>query len=271
MTTSGFLYKTDPSDHLLAIPSYEDVRSRRLRMVECLRAIHDSNMMFFRACGDANPKCIVYAAINKNNLKIYVGATERGISTRSYFHFYKAEHNGKGLFSSAIRKHGKDSFEFFILVKCKDFFDALVKERQYISAIMPEYNMTAGGGGIKGYKFTPEQIEKGVSKRRGKPNKKKGTSLSSEERARVSTGVKKWHLENSDRLGLRLIAAENVKKAIAAREKPVECIEDNRCFSSASKAARYYEIDSSQVIYSCRMFPNHKPRKHKSFKYIEKN
>ena len=69
-----------------------------------------------------NPACIVYAAINTLNGKVYVGATEKGLAGRRQKHLANAKRGQSGKFYTAIRKHGPEAFHFVPLCAATDFF-----------------------------------------------------------------------------------------------------------------------------------------------------
>jgi len=114
---------------------------------------------------------LVYMAINLVNDKIYIGATEKGLSSRRARHFWNAKTGRPGKFYNAIRKYGKNKFSFVEVLKCKDFWEALREEELYIKALKPHYNLTAGGGGVKGYKFSAESRAKMSAAKLGKPGR----------------------------------------------------------------------------------------------------
>lgn len=242
---TGFAYNVNRSRSIFSAPSYEMVRRARPHVVDNIRAAHQSNLMFSEATG-TSLRCVVYAAINKTNNKIYVGMTGSGLETRSRQHINSARSgSSKGIFSSALRKYGKESFEFFIVSICRNIEEADEKEKDAIDAIRPEYNMTSGGGGQHGYVRSDEQKKKMASARR------------------------LWWGKNRDNEGY----LQTIRKvAIAAgklRSRSVVCVSDgNRRFASQHDAARFYGIDSRSVYRSCKN-PNRKRRTAHKFRYAE--
>lgn len=116
-------------------------------------------------------KCVVYMAINLKTDDIYIGATEKGVRQRQLRHLWNARNGRPGKLYNAIRKYGENNFLFVEHLKCVDFWDALKQEEFYIKAMRPKYNLTAGGGGVKGYKFSEESKQRMAAAKRGKPGR----------------------------------------------------------------------------------------------------
>ncbi len=263
--SNEYNYTIDDDGTPCGNPSPDVIRANRPKIIKLLRKISESVIWRHGISGDT---CCVYAAINLVTNKIYVGATERGLAHRRSVHLSNARKGRPGKFYNSIRKHGENSFDFIILSKCKDFFDALRVEAGFIKSIRPEYNMTAGGGGIKGYRFTQEQIEKSASKRRGIPSKKKGIPLSDAFKKKVSDGVVEWWKDKiNDKAYIDKLTI-SCKLANDARRRAVVCVRDGRVFVSATDAASFYGIRVGQVSYSCK-HTDHKPRKIPKFRYYD--
>ena len=161
---------------------------------------------------------VVYMALNKVNGAFYIGATEKGTEQRSIIHLGNVRRAEKNLrFYRAVRKHGAENFKFLTIKECSDYWDALESERQYISLLKPRYNMTAGGGGIKGYRHTPEAIVKMSAAKKGKPGHPNSPEhkLRLAECRRAEKGIKKLH--GSAKEAIRA----NSRKANAARRRRV--------------------------------------------------
>jgi len=118
---------------------------------------------------DYPAKFVVYEAMNLINRKCYIGVTTKGVYHRQKQHLAAARYGKKGAkFYNAIRKYGENNFWFYILAVCEDFDEALREEMEFIKALKPEYNMTIGGEGVVGYKFSKEVKLKNVESRRAK-------------------------------------------------------------------------------------------------------
>jgi predicted GIY-YIG superfamily endonuclease len=110
---------------------------------------------------------IVYKATNKINGKVYVGYTSKKLVERIYAHFRKSINAKERAFSQpfklALRKYGKDNFEWEELFSCETKAEACQKEIEMIekyNSLSPNgYNMTLGGeGGIPS-----EDVKKRIS------------------------------------------------------------------------------------------------------------
>ncbi len=99
-------------------------------------------------------KTILYMATNIVNGKRYIGITRCGLKTRRQRHFTTARSGRGSVFGAAIRKYGKDNFEFRVLVVCPNFEYSKSVEVSAISRFKPEYNVTAGGDGAVGFRHS---------------------------------------------------------------------------------------------------------------------
>ncbi len=227
--------------------------------LRCIEAIGSR----LRISSQEEPKIIVYAALNKINGKLYIGITEKGLRVRKYSHIWRAKNGLKSKFASAIRKYGEESFEWVILIKCRDYWDALRREAWIIEDLKPEYNMTAGGGGIKGYKFPPEIIAKCVEGRRGKTGhpcpqwlKEKNAALRRAEKGKFRSEA------------CQTASSKNIRKAIAAKVRSVVCVTDGKVYNSVSAAAAEYGLTTGQISHYCNT--NCRSRRGLVFKHAER-
>lgn len=209
---------------------------------------------------------IVYIARNKINGKCYVGATEKPLKERAYGHFWRAKNGRRGVFSSAIRKYGEDAFEWSVIFACRDFFDALDWERVFISKIKPEYNMTEGGGGVKGLKFSDESRAKMAARKKGKPNHWSNGQMPAEIRERLAEYRR---AEAGRTLTEKQLAAmhRNAATANGARRRKVLCITTGVEYESVTQAAKAFGLTTSMIGYYCR--GRFKSRNGIEFKYLK--
>ena len=105
---------------------------------------------------------LVYMVINRINGKRYIGVTRKTLEQRRYSHFWAARNGSKLVFASAIRKYGPDAFEFSVMQTFDDYLDALIAERDLIAKYKPEYNVSAGGVGPNGIKWSTQLRERMV-------------------------------------------------------------------------------------------------------------
>ena len=100
----------------------------------------------------------IYIVENKVNGKSYVGQTNN-LSVRKKRHLSGS--SCAKLLNRAVKKYGVDKFEFFVLESCNGQEASNLRERYWIKALVTlspaGYNLSAGGGGISGYSFSPEQ------------------------------------------------------------------------------------------------------------------
>ena len=113
---------------------------------------------------------IIYKVVNKINGKCYIGQTIKSLKYRKSCHLWEVNRNNTNVyFHNAIRKYGKDNFEWKILCKCetKDELDEMEFHyiKQYNSFKPNGYNLTLGGNkGTYGWipsKETRRKISKG--------------------------------------------------------------------------------------------------------------
>jgi len=148
---------------------------------------------------------IIYKVENKITKKVYIGQTKFSLNRRKTQHIIDCNKNNDNIyFYNAIRKYGIDSFEWKILCECKTKEELDEMEfhfiKQYNSLSPYGYNLTLGGEGTHGYKFSDAQKRKISKKLTGRilseETKKKiseahlGIPLTKEHRLKVSKGRK---------------------------------------------------------------------------------
>lgn len=223
---------------------------------------YPSNMRDFIHVASAT----VYVATNKANGKCYVGATDKPLAVRAYKHRWNAKKGMPGKFYTAIRKYGPEAFEFKPAVACAHFFDALVEEERLIAERKPAYNLTAGGGGVKGLKFSEASRAKMSAAKRGKPNHWSNGAMPVELRKRLADLRR---AEAGRPLTPRRLAAmqKNSQIANAARRKPVICVETGKQYPSVSAAAIEHGVSTATIINSCKgLFAS--SRTGRTFRYV---
>ena len=94
---------------------------------------------------------IIYIVINKINKKVYVGQTINSLPNRKKSHYYEMRTNrDNNHFHNALRKYGKNQFNWFILKKCENLEELDVWEKFYIKVLNSQnkkygHNLTDGG------------------------------------------------------------------------------------------------------------------------------
>jgi hypothetical protein len=111
-----------------------------------------------------------YMITNTQNGKSYIGITTRTVSRRWYEHCFVKNSCGQ-LLNKAINKYGKDSFIIETIASAKTLKDLKEIEKQLIdqnqTKVPHGYNLTNGGDGLFGYKFTEEQKKRNGDAKRG--------------------------------------------------------------------------------------------------------
>jgi len=91
---------------------------------------------------------IIYKATNLINGKVYIGQTKSQLVRRKNQHIYTAMHSSKLYFHNAIRKYGKDNFDWSVVRVCDNIDEMNVFEQYYIlyyDSMNNGYNLTSGG------------------------------------------------------------------------------------------------------------------------------
>lgn len=128
--------------------------------------------------------CHVYKIKNKLTNKVYIGISKICYKQRWKKHCYNYKYNNKYkniILYSSMRKHGPENFEIDLLCRASSWERAKILERYYIRfyrsfigyAKSQGYNMTQGGDGTAGYKFTEYQLKKRSEKKLTNEHKRK--------------------------------------------------------------------------------------------------
>jgi group I intron endonuclease len=102
----------------------------------------------------------IYLILHRASGKKYVGQTTQKLSERIRCHIK----DGETMVGNAMRKHGKNAFDFAIIDGANSLEDLNRKEQEWIKhygSMKPfGYNYTAGGDGSPGLKHSAESKEK---------------------------------------------------------------------------------------------------------------
>ncbi len=115
----------------------------------------------------------VYKVTNVVTGKVYIGQTSKSIEDRWKQHVLNTRYSYMcGRLKKSIIKHGEDSFVVEELDSAVSLAQVLQKEIYWISTYNSTdpsvgYNITGGGEGTLGYKFSPEVVESRAQKSRG--------------------------------------------------------------------------------------------------------
>lgn len=100
----------------------------------------------------------IYMRRNKINNKMYIGQTINSLDKR-----WRQEFREKSLLGRALRKHGPENFDNFVLEECEDIDTLNFREQCYIAqfgTIAPHgYNLTCGGRNGKKSIFTRNKMK----------------------------------------------------------------------------------------------------------------
>lgn len=124
-----------------------------------------------------NRRGIIYKAVNQINGKCYIGKTVDSLKERQRCHHREINKNKLNThFVRALKKYGKEKFEWFIIGYIdKDINNKLSElEIYYIkkyNSIKNGYNMTEGGEGIMGYHFFCKKSEEEILEYKNKLSK----------------------------------------------------------------------------------------------------
>jgi len=138
-------------------------------------------------------KCygIIYKATNKINGKIYIGRTIKSLAERIRGHISKSLNNSSGniYFHNAIKKYGPENFEWKVIAKynsLEELNKAEIKMIEKYNTFEKGYNLTVGGEGTVGYKFTEETRKKMSEAQKGEKSHMYGKHISEEHKRKLS-------------------------------------------------------------------------------------
>jgi group I intron endonuclease len=160
---------------------------------------------------------IIYTATNKINRLIYVGKTSQTLKARIKDHRTCIAKGNRQYFINALRKYGIEGFLWKIV--CNVSLASLLSEKEiyWIAKLNtfkgPGYNLTSGGEGTSGYKYTLAQKMRLKGKqtgnknlmygRFGKDNPNYGSKRTIDQKKNISAGLKgKGAGENNPRAKL---------------------------------------------------------------------
>ena len=219
-------------------------------------------------------KPLIYQITNLIDGKFYIGVASAGLPKRRREHLYAARHShrkdNRKLYN-AMRKHGVENFGFDVICECDSWEDALKKEIELIASMKPQYNLTAGGQGVLGLKFSAEARAKLSMRMRGTPGAwlgkkrsqediekmraaklenptrywlgKKRSQSTNEKISKTKTGVKRTNKTLAETEARRAC----IKIANEKKKKPVICVNDGLRFGSAKEASLHYGLHPTTV------------------------
>jgi group I intron endonuclease len=161
---------------------------------------------------------IIYKATNLINGKCYVGKTTKTLEERIKGHFDIVRYKKPSYyFHKALLKYGDENFKWEILCSCDD--ELLLNIRETMKIIVEHshvsengYNMTWGGEGVSGYKFTDNQKKKMSESHKGQIPWMSGRKHTEETRRKIKEAVNRNRKEISDETRLKLSKSSKGRK-----------------------------------------------------------
>lgn len=208
---------------------------------------------------------IIYCARNRLTGDEYVGLTKQRLNDRRLKHYSEAERGAPRCrhFGAAIRKYGRDAFEWSVLLDGLTADEALTSEARIIAERSSAYNILPGGSGFyRGHKKTPEHIAKVSAALRGQ--KRTPEQI---ERFRKVRADPAYRANHSAKLKGRKHSAERIAAMMAGRApdmnfKAVKCVEDRLVFQSQKDAAAHYGVARNSICHALKKPTNTIAGKH---------
>lgn len=169
---------------------------------------------------------IVYKAVNKKNGKCYIGQTVKTLNERKSGHFTSVRKKDNSYFHKALRKYGKENFEWSVLCECYTKEEMDEKEIYYIQELKSHvkegngYNLTLGGGGNLGW-IPSEETKRNISV--ANKGKQLGIPKSEEHKKNIGLGQlgnKRPYQMGDNNVSRRPEVREKISKALKGKKKP---------------------------------------------------
>ena len=210
---------------------------------------------------------IIYKVINKVNGKVYIGQTVKSLLGRISDHLHDNKSNDyNSAFHKALRKYGKDNFEWRVLEKCvsKEEMDEMEFHyiKQYDSYNSGGYNLTWGGEGCHGRKYSAETLKK-------MSESHKGVKLSKEQVKKiVATRMRRNYTGLNNKAGRMYILTAPDGDVFKVFNLDYFCKMFTGC--KLNPSSLYKVIKGSQISnrgYKCEHYDEIKHKKIKEFDY----
>lgn len=221
---------------------------------------------------------IIYKAVNKINGNTYIGKTVNTLNYRKSGHINAAlKRNNNTYFHKAIRKYGKENFEWSVIQTCITENHLNLAEQAYIELYKIKgiklYNMTEGGEGTVGFKPSKE-TRKNMSKRTsgennpmygkkghlapsfGKPGTMLGKNQSDESKEKIRQALIGRVFSEKHRKKLSLSGIEKHKGKNHSKSKKVYQIDINtneiiKTWDCLREAARDLNVSHANLSRAC--------------------
>lgn len=205
----------------------------------------------------------VYAHIKKDGDIFYIG---KGKGKRAWVKSGRSKY-----WNNIINKY---QYDVIILKDNLSESEALMLEKQYISQVKTLCNLTEGGEGISGFKFSHDSLKKKSISALGNKNKLGKTSIGSGKhfiKGMTSPFLGKSH-SNDSRIKMKIAklgnkhSLEHKQNIAKSNSIKIECIENKTIFSSIKEAGNNMNISERMISEVCR--GKRDKAKNYTFKYI---
>lgn len=223
----------------------------------------------------------IYKITNKINGKVYIGqSVDIDKRKREHFNNYKREENKHYILYKAINKYGINNFKFEVICECliEELDDLEIKYiKLYDSYKANGYNMTLGGGGVRGLKpwlgrhhtqETKNKIRKShMGKKLSDETIEKLKIINKGNKRRLGISHTKETIEKLRELNIgennamfgKSHSQETKDKISVAkkgkansRSRKIICLNDMKIFNSMIETANYYNVRSDSLSDVCR-------------------
>lgn len=166
-------------------------------------------------------------------------------------------------------KYGPENFFWHVLEVWPDYWSALEAERKVIRILKPAYNLTSGGGGVKGLRHSDASKAKMSAAKIGKPSVWSKTPMPQSIRDRLAE-ARRSEIGKVNSPKARAAIVANSKLGNAARRRAVICVSTGVEYESCAAAGLALGVSPGQVSNSCKRGATLRPSKLK-FRYrVEK-
>jgi len=223
----------------------------------------------------------VYAHINKTNSKTYIGITSQDVNRRwRNGEGYKTGYKTETYFYNAIKKYGWDNFDHEIIASRLTEIEAKKFEILLISKLETNdrakgYNLTLGGDGSKGFKYSDEAKLEMSKSRSGEKHCNYGKHHSEETRKRISENqigvqagekhplfgknhseetkakISKAHKGKTHSQESKNKMSESKKGSNSPSAKKIICITTGEVFDYITQASEKYNINKGHIGGCC--------------------
>jgi group I intron endonuclease len=188
---------------------------------------------------------LIYKATSKTSGKSYIGKTTNTLKQRVGEHIRKSKKSKHtNHFHNAIKKYGKDDFVWEILDTCDSEEELNILEVKHIKShntYSDGYNLSLGGEGQTGYKYTNEHSKKMSDslKKAYREGRKKSVfeTMSDESINKIREGASKWAKENT----------VGNKNGMWGKGKKIKI--DNKIYNNMREAAEDLNVHKKTIQY----------------------